>query len=204
MKKLLLIWALLFLSMPCFAQSRYGKFSISMSNPIPTGNNFINKNLADGYLGVIDFGAAYNFYQRRSLGIGIQFNSTFLSFSEINEQLTIFSPKLRLEYAIKRNKVSLVPNIAVGYSSWRFRAPRPDFSMDRINVLYRYNQMGATVRGGAKLVFDTSETLKWYAEFSYEKTRLENKFGGGLNQSYIRNIEMMYPGFGFIWKFKRK
>lgn len=204
MKKLTLIWAFLFLSVSSYAQSRLGKVSISMNNPIPTGNNFINKNLGDGYLGVIDLGIAYNFFQRRYLGIGIQFNSTFLSFSEIDETLTVLSPKLRFEYAIKRNKISLVPNIALGYSSWRFRAERPDFSFEHTNVLYRYNQIGVTARGGAKLVFDTSDELKWYVEFSYEKTRLENKFAGGDNPSYIRNIEMMYPGFGFILLFDRR
>lgn len=203
MKKLFLTGVFLFLSVPLLAQGRISQVSVGLSKPVPTGNNFINKNSEGGYTGLVDIGIGYNFIQKEVWGIGILLTGTFLNLAEINEDVMVLSPKLRFEYIYKRKRISLAPEIAFGFSNWRFRTKGAEFTLDEPRALEKYNHLGLTVRGGAKLIFDANDSFSWFIQFSYEYTKLEEKFGGELDSSFRREIEMMYPGIGITWFFNR-
>lgn len=203
MKKLFITGVFLFLSVSTFAQGRLSKVSVGLSKPVPTGDNFINKNTGGGYNGLIDIGIGYNFLQKENWGVGILLNGVFLNLSEINEDVMVLSPKLRFEYIYTRNKISFAPEIAFGFSNWRFRTRDAEFTLDEPRTLEKYNHLGITVRGGARLIYDTHDSYSLFLQFYYEFTRLEEKFGGELDSDFRRNIEMMYPGVGITWYFKR-
>lgn len=89
MKRKLLI-ALIFLNtISSYSQVNSENVSFEMSYPIPIGNNFINKALNEGYIGLIDLGVDYNVYRVNRIGIGLTLNSSILRLSETDTGLKI-------------------------------------------------------------------------------------------------------------------
>lgn len=201
MKKVTFLLIILIQVSTLLAQNKKQYLAFELRYPIPTGNNFVNKGFDYGYTGWIDAGLDYNFFTTGKLGIGLTFNSSFLRLPNYKVNLMILSPKIKIEYQIKLNKIAIVPNIAIGYSNWSFRQKLK--TMDMIGnptgtQLYKEIYDGLTIKGATKLVFNSENPLNWYVQMAYEFTRLE-KPEYGYSDSRSRNMKMFYPGGGVIW-----
>ena len=169
------------------------------------GHNFINKGFDNGYSGLFDLGLDYNILNRNALGIGIVFNASVLRLPQTDVDLMILSPKIKVEYEIDLNEVSVIPLVGIGYSNWGFRSPEVTFIDDFGNTVLReerrQNENGLTIKGATKLVINDDKRIKWYFNLSYEFTKLErNELERG-NIKFNRNIHLFYPGIGIAWHF---
>ncbi len=209
MKKITIIGLILTITISTFAQINTDNISFELRYPIPIGDNYINKAFDNGYLGLIDLGVDYNIIKSNGLGIGILLNSSVLRLSESDLTLIILSPKLKVEYEIDLNKISIIPQIGAGYSNWIFRSPAPDLTLtdeygnpvQGDGEKFKKNESGLTLRGGSKLVLNTDSKVKWYINFTYEFTKLEKPDKPALDTKQNRNIHMIYPGVGLTWNF---
>jgi hypothetical protein len=178
---------------------------VELRYPIPIGNNFLNKSLGSGYLGLIDLGVDYNFIETNGLGIGILLNSSILRFSETDLTLLILSPKLKIEYAIKTDMISIIPQIGLGYSNWRFRAPaitmNSEFGEHIEFPKFKENKHGITVKGATKFLYNSNKNINWYFQLAYEFTKLEKPDNGANDSKHNRNMQLLYPGIGMIMNF---
>lgn len=205
MKRITIIGLILTITISTYAQLNTENISFELRYPIPIGDNFINKGFDNGYLGLIDLGVDYNVIKTNGLGIGVLLNSSVLRLSETDLTLIILSPKLKVEYEIDLNKISIIPQIGAGYSNWRFRAPAMTFTDESGNPVqgedYKKNENGLTLRGGTKLVLNSDSKVKWYINFTYEFTKLEKPEKPVKDNKHNRNIHMIYPGVGLTWNF---
>ena len=206
MKKILLIGLILFKSISSYSQVNTENISFELRYPIPIGDNFLNKGFDTGYIGLIDIGVDYNIFNINGLGIGVLLNSSILRLSENDLTLTILSPKLKVEYEISLNKISIIPQVGVGYSNWRFRAPAMTYTDVYGNLFQtkeiKINENGLTVKGASKIVINNDKRIKWYFNLSYEFTKLGKSEQGAEDNKYNRNLHLIYPGIGVIWYFK--
>lgn len=205
MRLTLIIGFILLYSIPSYAQSNRHAIALELSYPMTSGDNFINHANDRGYSGLISVGVDYNLIRINGLGIGILFNSSMLKLPETDLKLTAHSPKLKIEYEIDLNKISIIPQVGIGYSSWRFRAPEKvwvdEFGDKYLQPKFKKNDKGLTVRGSSKIVLNNRRSLKWYLNIAYEFTKLEKPKDGSIDNSYNRNIQILYPGIGVIWNF---
>jgi len=204
MKKIIFFGLIFLSSISTYSQLNTENISFELRYPIPIGDNFINKGFDNGYLGLIDLGVDYNIIKTKRLGIGILLNTSVLRLSETDLTLMILSPKLKIEYKIDLNKVSIIPQVGVGYSFWRFRATYYDeFSKPLQSKKYKINTNGFTIKGATKLVINNDKRLKWYFNISYEFTKLDKPEEEGGDIKYNRNIQLIYPGIGMTWNFRK-
>lgn len=205
MLKLLFPGLILLVSFEMCAQLNTKDISFELRYPSPIGDNFINKGFGDGYSGLIDIGLDYTILKRKALGVGLLFNSSILRLSKTDVTLFILSPKIKIDYKIDLNWVSIIPQMAVGYSNWRFRAPEmpytDEFGDITQGVTYKKNENGLTTKGAVKLVINNDKKIKWYFNLSYEFTKVEKTKHERGNIKFNRNIQMIYPGVGIIWNF---
>jgi len=205
MKKITIICLILTITISSFSQINTENISFELRYPIPIGDNFINKGFDNGYLGLIDLGIDYNILKTNGLGVGIILNTSVLRLSETDLTLMILSPKLKVEYEIDLNKISIIPQVGVGYSNWRFRAPEMTYYDEFGNPVqgekYKENENGLTIKGATKLVINGDKQIKWYFNLSYEFTKLEKPEQEGGDTKYNRNIHLIYPGIGMTWDF---
>ena len=208
MKKLLLFGLIIFQTISSYSQINTDKISFELRYPIPLGDNLLNKGFGDGYLGLIDIGVDYNVIETNRIGIGVLFNSSILRLSETDVTLFILSPKIKIDYEININKFSIIPQIGLGYSNWRFRAPAimmtDEFGNPVEGEKYKENENGLTIKGGTKFVFNSSKNLNWYFQIAYEFTKLEKPDYGANDSKYNRNMHLLYPGIGLIWNFNKE
>ena len=207
MKRLLFVLIILIPMNSLFSQINREEIAIDVRYPIPIGDNFLNNNSRGGYLGLVDIGIDYNLLKLNNFGIGFLINSTVLSFSKNDVTLIILSPKIKVDYKININKISIIPNIAIGYSNWQFRSSAKTFAVEN-GIPVQIDQAaeflnGITLKGGTKVVLNSTSRLNWYFQFAYEFTRLE-KTDNGIDSNYNRNMHILYPGIGVVWKFNKK
>jgi len=207
MKRLLFVLIILIPMNSLFSQINREEIAIDVRYPIPIGDNFLNNNSRGGYLGLVDIGIDYNLLKLNNFGIGFLINSTVLSFSKDDVTLIILSPKIKVDYKININKISIIPNIAIGYSNWQFRSSAKTFAVEN-GIPVQIDQAaeflnGITLKGGTKVVLNSTSRLNWYFQFAYEFTRLE-KPDNGIDSNYNRNMHILYPGIGVVWKFNKE
>lgn len=143
-------------------------------------------------MGITDIGVDYNILKKGNWGFGILNNTSLLTLPISEVSLLIVSPKIKIDYSINLGKVSFTPNIALGYSSWRFR------SHNDLGT-YKENQDGFTGKAGLKLVLNCNSHINLYLQMAYEYTKLE-LLDDTQDYKYNKNMEILYPGFGAIWK----
>jgi hypothetical protein len=208
MKKILVILLILIQMNNLFSQINKDDIAFELRYPIPMGDNYINKGFGDGYLGIVDIGVDYNIIKINNLGIGILLNSSILRLSESDLTLMILSPKIKIDYKININKISIIPNIAFGYSNWRLRAPAMTMTDEYGNPVqgekFKENNDGLSFKGATKVVLNSHNRLNWYIQLAYEFTKLEKPENGAKNSKYNRNMHILYPGIGLIWKFNKE
>jgi len=207
MKRLLFVLIILIPMNSLFSQINREEIAIDVRYPIPIGDNFLNNNSRGGYLGLVDIGIDYNLLKLNNFGIGFLINSTVLSFSKDDVTLIILSPKIKVDYKININKISIIPNIAIGYSNWQFRSSAKTFAVEN-GIPVQIDQAaeflnGITLKGGTKVVLNSTSRLNWYFQFTYEFTRLE-KPDNGIDSNYNRNMHILYPGIGVVWRFNKE
>jgi len=207
MKRLLFVLIILIPMNSLFSQINREELAIDVRYPIPIGDNFLNNNSRGGYLGLVDIGIDYNLLKLNNFGIGFLINSTVLSFSKNDVTLIILSPKIKVDYKININKISIIPNIAIGYSNWQFRSSAKTFAVEN-GIPVQIDQAaeflnGITLKGGTKVVLNSTSRLNWYFQFTYEFTRLE-KPDNGIDSNYNRNMHILYPGIGVVWRFNKE
>jgi len=117
MRKLIIVGLVLFNSICSYSQINNENISFELRYPLPLGTNFINK---AGYLGLFDIGVDYNLIKTSGFGLGVLLNSSVLRFDENDLNLFVISPKLKAEYEISLNRLTIIPQIGIGYSNWRF------------------------------------------------------------------------------------
>jgi hypothetical protein len=208
MKKVFFVLLILIQLNNVFSQVNNDDIAFELRYPIPMGNNYLNKAFGDGYLGIVDIGVDYNFIKINNLGIGILFNSSIFRLSETDLTLVILSPKIKLDYKININKVSIIPAIAVGYSNWRFTSPSITMTDEDGNPVqgkkFKEKIDGLSIKGATKVVLNSNNRLNWYMQLAYEFFKLEKPENGAEDSKYNRNMHILYPGFGLIWKFNKE
>jgi len=207
MKKILIVLFILIPASTLFSQINREKIGIDVRYPIPIGDNFLNNNSRGGYLGLVDIGIDYNLIKINNFGIGVLINSSVLRFSKNDVTLIILSPKIKVDYKININKISIIPNIAIGYSNWQFRSSAKTFAVEN-GIPVQIDQAaeflnGITFKGATKVLLNSNSRLNWYFQFAYEFTRLE-KLDNGIDSNYNRNMHILYPGVGVVWKFNKE
>lgn len=197
-KRLIVIW-ILFLSVTAFAQNRTNNIKFELKYPKVVGDNFITN-----YRQFFDLGVGYDFLSKDKINIGIILNTTYLKNGPSAIDLFVVSPKLMLDYEIHFNKLKLLPQVGFGYSSWIFRSNK----IHEINeygdptgnyTSFKENENGITFRTGVTLLKETTKRVNVYFLMAYEFTRLMKLDNGG-GSSYNRNIQIVYPGIGIVWK----
>lgn len=192
MKKLVIVLLILTQVTTAFSQTNKRDIAFELRCPIPTGNNFLNEAFGKGYIGITDIGVDYSVFKKGNWSFGILNNTSLLTLPPSEVTLLIVSPKIKIDYSISFGKVSFTPNIALGYSSWRFKSHNDIDS-------YKENQDGFTCKAGSKLVLNCNNHINLYLQIAYEYTKLE-LLDNSQDYKYNRNIEVLYPGFGVIWK----
>lgn len=160
--------------------------------PVPTGDNFINKGLGNGYTGIMDIGLDYRMIKFNGFGMGISFNTSILRLQETDLTLVILSPKVLFDYETGLNRISIIPQIGVGYSNWIFQAPSITFADESVNPVLgdaiKQKEYGFNLAGNLKFVLSTDNQLKWFINFTYEFTRMEIHDEPAENSGHNRNI----------------
>jgi len=193
MKKVLLIFLILIRVNSLFSQINKEDIAFELRYPVPIGHNFLNKGFGVGYLGLIDIGVDYNLLKIDNFGIGFLLNSSVLKSSLNDVSLVTISPKINIDFKIRLKKISIIPNIGAGYSCWFFAVHEGEEKKESFN--------GLTLNAGVKLALNSDRPLKFFLLFAYEFTKLEKPKPGVLDISYNRNMQILYPGIGVIWKF---
>lgn len=191
MKKLVLVSLILIHSAQVFAQFNSDNISFEVRYPIPIGHNFIHKGADKGYTGLIDFGIDYTVYKVQKLNVGVLLNASFFRFKPGDVNLRTIAPKLKADYEISLSNVSIVPQVAVGYSSFHF------------SEAYKKNSSGPAVKAATKIVFNKDKQINWYLLIAYEFTKLNKLEDFVEDTSFNKNIQTLYPGVGITWNFKK-
>jgi len=207
MKKILIVLFILIPASTLFSQINREEIGIDVRYPIPIGDNFLNNNSRGGYLGLVDIGIDYNLIKINNFGIGVLINSSVLRFSKNDVTLIILSPKIKVDYKININRISIIPNIAIGYSNWQFRSSAKTFAVEN-GIPVQIDQAaeflnGITFKGATKIMLNSNRQLNWYFQFAYEFTKLE-KPHNAVDSQYNRNMHILYPGVGVVWKFNKE
>ncbi len=202
MRKLIIVGLVLFNSFFSYSQFSTGSISFELRYPISIGDNFINKG---GYSGLFDIGVDYNVIKTNGFGFGVLLNSSVFRLNENDLNLLVLSPKVKAEYEISLNKLTIIPQIGIGYSNWRFRAPGitylDEFGIQIHDEKFKQNYNGLTVKGATKILINSDKNLKWYFNLAYEFTRLEKPQNAVNTSRYNQNIQLIYPGIGMTWNF---
>lgn len=205
MKKVIVIGLILLQTSGIYSQINKNSISLELRYPIPIGDNFLHNGSAGSYTGIGDIGIDYSVTNVNNFGVGVLLNSSVLRFSATDLTLMILSPKIKFDYSLHMRRFIVIPQIAIGYSSWIFRAPSMQMTDVSGNLVdsppYRENMNGLSFKGAVKLVLNSSRKICWYCQVAYEFTRLEKPEDPAVNTEFNRNAQILYPGFGMLWKF---
>lgn len=192
MKEAIIILLFLVSSLSSYSQFNTDNISFELRYPTPLGSNLFNKGLGgNGYTGLIDIGLAYDIVKIKNLGIGVLYNSSFFRHSSVSITSITLSPKVKLDYTIDLNKISIIPQFGVGYSNLRYRSLSE----------FPENENGLTIIGATRILLNLDKRIKWYFIFSYEFTRIGKIFAP--IRDYMNNIHLIYPGIGMNWNFRK-
>ncbi|ACT96621.1 hypothetical protein [Dyadobacter fermentans] len=200
MKKCFAFAVLFLISQHAFSQFNGSGLSVSVSYPMPVGNNFINKPYGggEGYKGIIDVGIDYTVYRVANWDFGLLFNAAFFQYEPLDLSLNTISPKAKIGYTINLKHIALQPQIGIGYTNLRFTGP----------VIYgsTLNERadGIAGRASAKLIFLPGKSFSPYFVAGYEMNRIGKLTPETTNTSFNRNIQLLALGAGLSWNFGRK
>ena len=200
MRKIILAGLIILNAIASYSQLNTGDVSLEIRYPVSIGES--SNGLDNNPTGLIDIGLDYTVLKSNQLGIGLQFNSSFLKFTGNDVNLVILSPKIKVAYEITLNKITFIPMVGLGYAYWSFRIPGvtvlDEFGNPLLMPAYTQNENGLTVKGATKFLFNTDKKINWYLNLSYEFTRL----GESAEMVHLkRNQQLIYPGLGVIWNF---
>ncbi len=203
-----IVYTLIFWLNTTFAFSQFqNEIEATIRYPIPVGDNFINKGGGKGYTGFFDIELGYNPFKFGEFNVGVTVNSSWLKLSVTDLSLTILSPKIKLAYTSKFDKIWIIPTFGIGYSYLEFKTGELIVHDELGNLVnlgkFKESQNGISFMLGTKVVFNTGNKLKWYASCAYEFTRLEKPNSPTVNSSFNRNLQMLYPGVGLMWSFTK-
>ena len=204
MKKYFIVVIILFQSSVIYSQHFNEDISFGLRYPIPIGDNFLNKAYTNGYKGLIDFEVGYGIIKMNNASVGFLFNASYLVLSEIDLKLLVLSPKLSFGYTFCYNKLTISPQLAFGYSNWRFRIPDVIYTDQYGNIIkkgYNQNANGLTYGCATKLAYNLNSKMSLYAQIAYEYTKIEKPKEETIYLKSDRNLQIIYPGIGMIWKF---
>ena len=193
MKKLILLGVMICQALYGYSQFFENAVTFEVRYPVPVGDNFMNNTLlgGSGYVGIIDAGVEYHIFKKSGWGIGIAYNTSLLQLSEADLTAISFIPKLVVDYNLALGNLSLVPQAGFGYSYWRYKGYDDNIITDN----------GMTFEGSLKFVFRNEKRINWFLQFAYEFTRLE-KPENVEDTDFNRNIQLIYPGLGVVWRLK--
>jgi hypothetical protein len=191
MNRLIVIIVLTFFTSRVFTQTFLNSINIDVRYPIATGNNFMNNNDLGDYKGVADIGIGLNIYQLKNISLGVQFNASILRLQITDLTATGVSPKITASYDFRPGNVSIIPQAAFGYASWKMKSDQ-----------YVKTEQGMTFEGSLRIVLRPSGKLNFYFSGAYQYTRLGKPKYGELDSDFNRNISTFYPGIGLLVKLK--
>jgi hypothetical protein len=191
MNRLIVLIVLTLFTFKVFSQNFLNSINIDVRYPIATGNNFMNNNDLGDYKGIADVGIGLNLYQVKNISLGVQFNTSILRLRISDLTATGLSPKITASYDLRSGNVSIIPQAAFGFASWKLKAGQ-----------YVNTEQGMTVEGSLRIVLRRPGRLNFYILGSYQHTRLGKPKEGQLDSDYNRNISTFYPGIGLIVKLK--
>lgn len=195
MKKICSLFILLIVARQAFSQFKTSDLSVSLSYPMPTGNNFVNQPYGDaeGYKGIIDVGADYTILKAGDLDFGLLLNASFLQYHPADLSLAGFSPKAKIGYTIGLKKLAVQPQLALGYVNFRFSGRNPDGSVFDEHV------GGISGKASTKLIFNAKNRLSPFFLVGYEFDRIGKLTPQSRNVSYNRNLQFFTLGAGARW-----
>ncbi len=203
--RLLIVLALLQVNL-LFSQINKEDIAFELRYPIPVGDNFINKGLDKGYTGIIDFGIDYNVVKMKNFSVGVLLNTSYLTQTKSEVDLRIISPKIKCEYNYALSKISIIPQVALGYSSLYFHAKATTVQVDDQIFEIPEEELtegGLALKAGTKIVYNANRAIQWYGSIAYEFTKLEKPSNEAEDTSFNRNVGLLYPGVGVIWTFNQ-
>ena len=180
--------------------------SFELRYPIPLGNNFINKAFDNGYSGIIDLGVDYSVIRYGKFSVGLTFNSALFRMSETDVTLWTLTPKIKVDFNVDFNKLSVIPRLGIGYSNWRTYAMMQytnDSQEPTGTFLEKTIQNGLSVQASTKVLIKNNKKINWFIQLAYEFTKLEKPEAPAIDSKYNRNIHLVYPGIGLIWNFRK-
>ena len=198
-----------FLLQTTFLFSQESKNNLFLEVRYPKTFGDINKGFAGSnkYIGLIDLGLDYKFFEINNWGVGINLNTSFLKLSETSTHLTILSPKLTMDYALPIDNKVFITQFGIGYANWRLRDSElitGQIGNPSQNEEFKQNENGLAIKVATKLVLNNNKKINWYLQLAYELTKLKN--ADDLSNGYIfdGNMQVLYPGFGIVWNLKNK
>jgi hypothetical protein len=206
MKKGILLLFILIYSTTSYSQFfNKDKIAFDLRYPLPVGNNFINKAFIVGYTGLFDLSVDYTMHNLKNLEFGLVYNSSFFRLSESKLSLVTICPRFNFDYTLNLGKISFIPNVALGYSVWYFWGPSytvHDLNGNEYTFEKTFETLkGFSVRTGLKTVLENKKPLSWYVQFSYEFTNFDEPTNNIADSRYNREISILLPGVGVIWRF---
>jgi len=189
-----------------YSQINKEDIAFELRYPIPVGDNFVNKGLDKGYTGIIDYGIDYNVVKMKNFRVGIIVNTSYLKQTTSEVDLRIISPKIKCEYNYELSKISIIPQVALGYSKLHFHAKATTIQID--DQIFdipeeESTESGLALKAGTKVVYNSHKTIQWYCSLAYEFTKLEKPSDGQGDTAFNRNIGLLYSGVGVIWTFNK-
>ena len=163
--------------------------SANINYPIPMGDNFLNTSPPGSYMGIfsLEIGVNHLIADKTYLGINIESGYLYRKFSNLYAQILRFTSDINRHFAI--NKFSIVPQINVGYSRWRF------YSEDGPNkVSYYSTRDGISISPSIRFVYPITSKIELFADGRYDYSRVDTK--DIANISYNRDLQLFYSGIG--------
>lgn len=197
MKRALASIIFLFIYTPSFSQLRGSNLSLILGYPIPVGHNFVNKDSGNGFTGIADIGLDYTVLKANQFNVGILMNASFLKFKPLDISLNNLSPKVKIGYIVQLKKIVIQPQLAIGYSYFRFTGPVINGS------LFNESVGGISAKASTKVILNNERKINYYLSLAYELNRIGKLTTDTPDTNYNRYIQFVTPGAGILWKFGR-
>jgi hypothetical protein len=163
--------------------------SASINYPIPIGDNFLKTAPPGSYMGIasVEVGVNHLIASKTYLGINVESGYLYLKSDDIYSQILQYSFDVNHYFVVK--KFSIVPQINVGYSRWRF------YSEDGPSkVSYYATRDGISISPSLRFTYPLTSKIELYADGRYDYSRVDTK--NLANISYNRDLQLFYSGIG--------
>jgi hypothetical protein len=194
MKRLSLLIVFLFTFSETFSQFKDSDLSLTLGYPVPVGYNFVNKGAGNGYTGIADIGLDYTLFKANRLDAGFLMNASFLTFRLTHVSLTSLSPKVKIGYTIKLKKIDIQPQLAAGYTHFSFDGPE---------YTHKEGIGGPAFKASTKIILKSEKKINYFASLAYEFSKMGLSTPAIPDIKFNRNIQLITPGIGVLWKFSR-